>query len=247
MINDEINRRSRKIASYLTPRLMLIAKACVGAQAIADIGTDHAYVPIYAVLEQGAKSAIAADINHGPLMRAEANIRKFKLEDKITTKISDGLKNFECSDADTIVIAGMGGTLIARILDDSPQMKKKGIRFVLQPMTAEEELRKFLEKNGYKTIDEFMTSEGEKLYTVIVAEVGAAEKQEEVFYHVSRKLFLKKDELFKVFLERKINEFKKVREGLLKANESDENSRKAEYYLRLYDELLKLKGECEKW
>ena len=125
--------------------------------------------------------------------------------------------------------------------------KKEGIRFVLQPMTAEDELRRYLERSGYRTIDEFMTREGEKLYTVIVAEVGEAEKLSEVFYHVSKKLYEKKDELFKVFLDRKIKEFKKVISGLKKAEKLDENTKKAEYYEMVLSEMESLKGECEKW
>ena len=246
MINNDALKKP-SVESFLSPRLLLITQAAKGGRAVLDIGTDHAYVPIYMVLKQGAKRAIAADINKGPLKRAEENIKKFGLCDKITTRLSDGLKEFEPFDADTVIIAGMGGTLIAKILDDSPQMKKEGIKFVLQPMTAEDELRRYLEKNGYKITDEFMTREGEKLYTVITAETGTPKKCEEVFYHVSKKLYEKKDGLFRLFLERKINEFKKVNDGLKKAEKSDENNKRAEYAQKMLSELLRLKGECDKW
>lgn len=247
MINEEMKRRSRGIEKALTPRLLLIAEAAKGAKRLADIGTDHAYIPVYMVLKQGAESAIAADINKGPLMRAEENIKRFGLEEKIKTRLSDGLKNFGAPEADTVIVAGMGGTLIAKILDDSPKMKKEGIRFVLQPMTAEDELRRYLEKNGYKITDEFMTREGDKLYTVILAEVGEPEKSEEEFYHVSKKLFEKKDELFKIFLDRKINEFQKVVKGLSRAEKIEGNIKKKDYYEKVLMGLLKLKGECDKW
>lgn len=247
MINEDMKKRSLAIASFLTPRLLLIAEVSKGARSLADIGTDHAYVPLYAIEKLGVETAVAADINKGPLERAYENIKKFNMEDKITTRLSDGLREFSADECDTVVIAGMGGTLIAKILGESPQMKKKGIRFVLQPMTAESELRRYLSCNGYKTVDEFMTCEGNKLYTVILAEVGEAEKVSEVFYHISKKLYEKKDKLFKVFLDRKINEFKKVIQGLSKAEKLDENIKKAEYYEMVLLKMETLKGECEKW
>lgn len=247
MINESIKKRSPAISSALTPRLLAITEAAKGAKIIADIGTDHAYVPVYMCLELGVTSAIAADINKGPLERADANIKKYGLANKITTRLSDGLKNFEAEDADTVVIAGMGGTLIAKILADSPQMRKEGMRFVLQPMTAEEELRKYLAQNGYKITDERMTREGEKLYTVITAEVGEDEPTEEVFLHVGKKLFEKRDKLLPLFLERKINEFEKVIAGLSKAAPTPERDEKKEYSMIILTELKKLLKECKSW
>lgn len=247
MIKENIKKRSPQIASCLTERLLLIAEASKGAKKLCDIGTDHAYIPVYMVACMGTEEAIAADINKGPLERAQKSIEKFGLTDKISTRLSNGLLEFSPDEADTVVIAGMGGTLIAEILEASPQMKKEGIRFVLQPMTAEEELRKYLDRHGYRTVDEFMTCEGEKLYTVIVAEVGKSEARSEEFYHVSKKLFEKKDKLFKLFLDRKISEFEKVVNGLSKAEKSEENVKKSQYYGEICGKLKNLKEECEKW
>lgn len=247
MINNETKKRSPNVRSALTPRLLAIAEAAKGAKVVADIGTDHAYVPVYMCLELGTDYAIAADINKGPLERADANIKKYGLQNRITTRLSDGLKKFEADDADTVVIAGMGGTLIAKILEDSPQMKKDKIRFVLQPMTAEEELRRYLLGNGYTIKDECLAREGEKLYTIITAEVGNDEAYAEVFLHVGKKLFEKKDELFPMLLGRKINEYEKVIKGLLKASPSDERDEKMIYSSDILKELKMLKEECGTW
>ncbi len=235
------------ISGALTPRLIQIAKAAKGAHNLADIGTDHAYVPIFMVLELGANGAIAADINKGPLKRADANIKKYDLSERVTTRLSDGLKEFSPNEVDTVIIAGMGGTLIAKILEDSPQMKKEGLRFVLQPMTAEPELRKYLEENGYRITDECMAREDEKLYTVINAELGKSEPMREVFYHVGQKLFEKKEELFPLLLDRKIAEFEKVISGLSKALNSPEINEKREYYYLVLNQLKELKKGCEAW
>lgn len=242
-----MKKRSPEISSALTPRLLQIAEAAKGAKTVIDIGTDHAYIPVYMVLKSGAEKAIAADINKGPLERADANINKYGLCGKISTRLSDGLKEFSKEEGDTVVIAGMGGTLIAKILEDSPQMKAEDIRFVLQPMTAEEELRKYLIKNGYKITDEFLAREGEKLYTVINASVGEKEELSEAFLHLGKKLFEKRDKLFPLFLERKINEFEKVYKGLLKASESKERDEKKEYYFAVLTEMREIKKECDAW
>lgn len=247
MTEVNMKKRSPDISASLTPRLLAISMAANGAKKMADIGTDHAYVPLYMVIKLGTSEAIAADINKGPLQRADANIKKYGLSDKIKTRQSDGLCEFKAEEADTIVIAGMGGTLIAKILEDSPQMKKEGIRFILQPMTAEEELRRYLSENGYKITDEKLSSEGEKLYTIITAEVGKSEPLSEAFCYVGKKLFENKDELFKLFLERKISEFEKVVKGLNKAAESDERNEKMLYYKSVLAEMKELKEECETW
>lgn len=246
MINEDKTQK-KSIISALTPRLLKIAEMAEGGENIADIGTDHAYVPIYLLLCLGAKYAIAADINKGPLERADANIKKYGLEERIKTRLSDGLKEFSENDADTVIIAGMGGTLIAKILGDSPQMKKENITFVLQPMTAEEELRKYLVQNGYYIVDEKMAQEGEKLYTVMTVKVGKSEPMEEVFYHVGKKLFENKEKLFPLLLSKKHNEFEKVVKGLSKALQTEETKEKKEYYSAISDDIKKLIKECKKW
>ncbi|MBQ4515162.1 MAG: SAM-dependent methyltransferase, partial [Clostridia bacterium] len=101
----------------MTPRLLAIADCVTKGSTIADIGTDHAYIPIYLMQKGIIKKAYAMDINEGPISRAEDNILKFKMDDKIVTRLSDGLKKLELGEADEIVIAGMGGILISEILD----------------------------------------------------------------------------------------------------------------------------------
>lgn len=235
------------IYAALTPRLIAIAEAAKGAKSLADIGTDHAYVPVFMVSELGALCAIAADINKGPLERADENIKKYCLSGKISTRLSDGLKEFKAGEVDTVIIAGMGGTLIAKILEDSLHMKTESTKFVLQPMTAEYELRKYLHENGYAITDESMAREGDKLYTVINADVKEDEPWEEVFYHVGKKLFEKKDELFPSLLDKKITEFEKVVDGLSKALKSREAESKKEYYEKVLKDMNELKKECDKW
>ena len=102
----------------LSERLGAVADFVTPMSRLADVGTDHAYVPIFLVKENRITSAIAMDIVDGPLKRAHDNICMYGMQDKIETRKSDGLKNLRPGEADTVVIAGMGGLLICRILEE---------------------------------------------------------------------------------------------------------------------------------
>ena len=159
----------------LTPRLAAAASFCRQGAFVADIGTDHAYLPISLCLSGRARGAIASDINAGPVERAEENIKNYGLDGKIEVRRADGLDGIEQFAPDDIMILGMGGELIARIISDAPWTKNKSINLCLQPMTHPEYLRGFLLENGYEIIDEAIAEE-EKIYQIILARFSG-EKQ----------------------------------------------------------------------
>lgn len=130
---------------------------------IADIGTDHAYVPVYLVENKIAQFAYAGDVKSGPLLNAKKTIEERDMSDKIIPILSDGLKEIphDCHD---FIIAGMGGELIAKILSDSPWVEEIGNHFVLQPQTHPEDLRRFLFENGYEILKEEVVRDGHHLY-----------------------------------------------------------------------------------
>ncbi len=136
---------------------------------VADIGTDHAYLPIHLVLSGKARGALASDINQGPIQKAKENIVKYGLEDKVFTQISNGLDNIEAYKPEDIFICGMGGELIAKIIDASNYVKNENIRLILQPMTSVFELRKYL-ADGFSTIAENVVCEDGKIYQIICAQ-----------------------------------------------------------------------------
>ena len=138
---------------------------------LADIGTDHGYLPIYLLLENKISSAIAADINRGPLEKADENIRKFRLESSIGTVLCDGLSGITSDEVDDIAIFGMGGELIMKIIDEASWVKDNTKRLILQPMTHPEKLRAFLAENGYCITDEKIVVEEKenKIYQIIAA------------------------------------------------------------------------------
>ncbi len=151
----------------LDSRLRTALKYLRKDKTLADIGTDHAYLPIYAVQNGFSKRAIASDINEGPTERARNNVAECGLAEKITVIRTNGLCGLECFSPDDIAIFGMGGELIAHIIESSPWVKNKDKRFILQPMTAAEDLRKYLAKNGFSIIEETLSEQSEKLYVTL--------------------------------------------------------------------------------
>lgn len=199
----------------LTERLMTITHLINKCNVIADIGTDHGYIPIYCIRNNMADSAIACDINQGPLDIAKENIIRYGLEDKITLRLSDGLSKLHKGEADVIVIAGMGGLLINHILEEGKDVIDSSVRLILQPMLAQKEVRKYLYENGYDILSEKLAKEGQKLYNIIEAK----KSQSKVSYSefdivVGRRLYEERGELFDLYLESRMNTLKKIIKGI---------------------------------
>lgn len=191
----------------MTPRLYAIASMVPQGAFFADVGTDHAYLPIYLAENNLISHAVAADINRGPLLRAKVNIKKYNLEEKIDTCLSDGFEELDGNSFDTASIAGMGGILIARILEKAP----RGKLYILQPMRDAHFLRAYLSSNGFELVDEKLAEEGNKIYTVIAVRDGKEVLSEKELYLGK---LLKKDPLFEKFRTRLSNKYKKKYEGL---------------------------------
>ena len=134
---------------------------------LADVGTDHGYVPIALVQRQKISGAIAMDINKGPLARAKENIAAAHLEDYIQTRLSDGVEKLEPGEADSILIAGMGGELIIHILSEGEKVCKKASELILQPQSDIRKVREYLREHQYKIVDEDMVCEDGKYYPMM--------------------------------------------------------------------------------
>lgn len=151
----------------LDNRLSLCASFVRKGARVADIGTDHAYLPVWLCKNGKAKSAIAADINPEPLKRGEYTIAKYGAKNLVTSCLSDGLAQIAPNTVDDIIIAGMGGELIAQILNNAPWVKNEKYHFILQPMTKAEVLREYLYSNGFNIESEQATMAENKLYSVM--------------------------------------------------------------------------------
>ncbi len=154
----------------LDARLRMAANMVRSGSRLADIGTDHAHVPITLVQEGRCLSAIASDVRPGPADNARRNIRQAGLETVIAVRLGDGLHTIRADEVDDILIAGMGGETIAEILEAAPWVKSPSYRLILQPMTRAEKLRAYLFTHGFTLRCEQVTFAGKHWYTVLCAE-----------------------------------------------------------------------------
>ena len=158
----------------LTPRLQAVARLVPPNAALADIGTDHAYLPAWLLGRGQVRSAIAADISKGPLDRAKLTAQQYDCTDRMEFRLCDGLAGIAPDEVDTIVIAGMGGETIAAILQAAPWVCNGRYTLILQPMSAQPDLRGWLWYNGFSIQKEELVREGDKLYNILVASYGDA-------------------------------------------------------------------------
>lgn len=154
----------------LRPRLKKAADMVLSGVPVVDVGTDHAYLPTYLVLNNTVPYAIAGDIGEKPLKNAEQTVLRYGVSDRITLSVSDGLKNLVLPDNANITVCGMGGTLIADILDEGSYKILNGMHLVLQPMTHSEDVRRMLCKNGFTITTEECVLDGDRIYCCIAAD-----------------------------------------------------------------------------
>lgn len=154
----QISKRLEAVAGMVTP-------GCI----VADIGTDHAYIPIYLVSGGIIPKALAMDVNRGPLNKAVVHITQYGLEHKIETRLSDGLAAMKPYEAESIVIAGMGGPLTVKILSEGAEQAAAARELILQPQSEIRQVRAYLEENQYRIIQEELILEEGKFYPMMKA------------------------------------------------------------------------------
>ena len=215
----------------LSKRLKTVADLVTPCEKVADVGTDHGYVPIYLVKENICQFAYAMDVNEGPLNIAKSNIANEGLEDSIETILSDGFDNFGDRDADSVIIAGMGGDLIVDILAHAKDFDE----LILSPHKRPDLVRKYLSDNGYKISDEKMVEDAGKYYSVIKAVKGESE-YDEVQLEFGPILLNEKDETLKEYLDIQLNKFGRIISSLEREDKEVEHKYKLikeglEYYV----------------
>ena len=152
----------------LSKRLQTIADFVKKGAVVADIGTDHAHIPIYLIKNNIISKAYACDINAGPLEKAKENINYYGVKN-IELRLSNGLEKLKTDEADTFIIAGMGGELITDILEKGRRFFATERKFILSPHTKTDEVRKYILSNGFEITKEDMCIDEGKFYTVMEA------------------------------------------------------------------------------
>lgn len=222
-------------------RLKTIASMVDKCECVADIGTDHGYIPMYLIKNNVCNRAIASDINKGPVEKAKFNVRIEGLENKIDCRLGGGLSTVKKGEAQGIVIAGMGGNLIRDIIEEKLSIFKEAQFAILQPVQNPEVLREYIYTKGYKIIDEELCIDDNKFYEIIKIKYdNNVQVVDSIFYEVGEKLLDKKHHLVKEFIEYKLERYTKILNNI-KENTDLAEKRKAEVKekIKKLEELLK--------
>ena len=225
----------------LSKRLKRIAEHVDKCESVADIGTDHGYIPIYLVKEGICKKAIASDINKGPIEKAKVNVAFEGVSNKVKCLLGPGLNPLKVGEVNGVILAGMGGNLTRDILLADMDKVKKYDFIILQPAQNPEVLREFLYKNDYEIIDEDLIKDEGRYYELFKVKYNEnSEKlvfEDELEYEVSPLLREKGHPLFKEFIEEKINRCETIL-SFIKEDTEAAKKRKSD----LEEKINKLKG-----
>jgi tRNA (adenine22-N1)-methyltransferase len=190
---------------------------------LVDVGTDHGYLPIYLVESAHIPSAIALDVNKGPIQRAKEHIKEHKLIEYIDTRLSDGVTALSVNEGDTLVIAGMGGGLVIKIITEGEAVLADFKEFVLQPQSELEQVRKFLVNKCYHIVDENMVLDEGKYYPMMKVVKGIDTSYDKtIFYKYGKGLLENKNEILKLFLDKELMTYQSILEKL--STNSQENA-----------------------
>lgn len=214
----------------LSKRLSAVAQLVTITGILADVGTDHGYIPVYLTGKEQIKKAIAMDVNQGPLERAQEHIHQYGLENRIETRLSDGLQALKPKEVEGIVIAGMGGNLMKRILMQGEQVAHTAKELILQPQSEVMEFRKFLWESGYTIVAEDMVLEDGKYYPMmrVVYENAQKEIPDVLALKYGEKLLEQKHPVLKQYLLWQKMQKEKILGNLQKNAKKDISSRKEE-------------------
>lgn len=214
----------------LSKRLQAVADLVTPGSRLADVGTDHGYIPIW-LYEQGRiSSGIAMDLREGPLSRAKDNILVHGLQSGIETRLSDGLDRLLPGEADSIVIAGMGGMLVTRILSQGQAVLDSVQELILQPQSDLDVVREYLHRTGFAIIGEDMVFEDGKYYPMLKAVHGENTDDRNVWFLYGRLLLENHHPVLKSYLQKEFEGCRKLLEKLGQASTEAARCR--------YEELL---------
>ena len=208
--NNTLGARLSSAIPYLTP----------GGRVI-DVGTDHAYLPIHLVQSGISARALACDINQGPIASAKANIAACGLGEAIEARLTDGLHGTEDFCPDDVLIFGMGGELIARIIEEAPWVRTPAVTLVLQPMSRASVLRTYLAEHGFAILGETLTYEDKYYQTVAARYSGEPYTLTDTQAWVGSRILCERPPLFEGFVRHEIGVFESIIQGKARSQSAD--------------------------
>lgn len=230
----------------LTPRLQAIAQLVPAGARLADVGTDHAYLPAHLLATGRISAAIATDLRPGPLARAKETAQRCGLEERLDLRLCDGLTGVEAHEVDAVVVAGMGGETILSILEAAPWSLDKIC--ILQPMSAAEVLRAGLDRLGAAIAQETLTREGDTLYLALLLDGERAEKGNALTpaeHYVGTAAAHAGDPLWPEYLAAAHRRAQRALTGLAQSKKSEDEGRQ-EYFRRVLSGLTEMMNEVER-
>lgn len=198
----------------LSKRLQAVADLVGDGLIVADVGTDHGYIPIYLIQNQKSNKIFAMDVNVGPLLRAKEHIATYHFENKIEVRQSDGVKALAVGECECVVVAGMGGALTIRIMEDGKEIFRSLKEFVLQPQSELEKVRQYLYENEYRVVAEDMVLEDGKYYPMMKVINGASSSYNLIQLRYGKGLLEEKHPVLKMFLEKEVRTKEKILRNL---------------------------------
>lgn len=201
----------------ISKRLLCCASMVQSGSRVADIGTDHGYLGIYLLQSGAARHVIACDLRKDPLENARRNAKLFGVDGEMELRLSDGLEKILPDEVDTVVMAGMGGDLIQKILSQCPWRRREGLQFILQPQSAGNVLRRWLCEDGFEIQREEPVQDGHFLYTVMELRQGEPSPLTPGTEYASPALLASKSPLVGTYLARVENALQETVRGLTNA------------------------------
>lgn len=221
----------------LSKRLETVASFVPKGSRLADVGTDHGYVPIYLALQNQISHGIAMDVRSGPLDRAREHVTRYGLNDRIELRLSDGMKELRAGEADTVVIAGMGGELMMRILEEGSHVRDSVLTWILSPQSDFFKVRQYLQEQGFCIDEETMLADEGKYYTVMKVSRGLMRYEREIELKYGKHLLDSRHPVLKSFLEKEL----RLTGGILGRLDEQESAGAGERRAELTREYLQMK------
>ena len=197
----------------LSERMLMAARMVRKGSSVADIGTDHAYLPAYLILNGISPKALACDVRKGPLENAGKTVEHYGIEKEITLRLSDGFDEIEPFEADDFIMCGMGGTLMEQLVSRTYWLKDKRKRIIVQPQSHAEDIRRFFVENGFEILFEDACIDSGKLYCAMAAEYTGEITVKPLSYIYSGELSNCQKKEAKLFLENINSRLKKKLEA----------------------------------
>ncbi|MCK8815949.1 class I SAM-dependent methyltransferase [Natroniella sulfidigena] len=201
----------------LSPRLAAIVRMIDLPTKVADVGTDHAYIPIYLAQNTSCSTIIASDAKENPYQFAIENVKQMGLADRIDVRLGSGLSVLNEGEVETVIIAGMGSQTMQDIITADYELAQNLERIILQPMAGAASLRKWLVKNNFKIIDESLVKD-ERIYQIIVVEPGSMELNDQFLLELGPILIQKREELWEEYTTELINKWNRIKNEIIENN-----------------------------